>query len=258
MTSMIRIHIFIIAFILFNFNFIHSQVNTEVLRRSDLAPGLHNIAQLDFGMVSGNSEFLRLKTSFRSDYVSKKYYSFGVIQYQRGTKSQKKFINKGFIHLRSIRRLSDNFSGEVFVQKEFDDFILLRDRQLIGLGLRTSIFQADSTNQKVRLSLGNGAMWEKEKLSTTPISLTKIIRSTNYLSLQTRLNDLVNFNFVGYYQASLERWRDYRVLVQSSLGFNLTKSFMFQTNFNLRFDNEPPGSIKKCDLELTNGVKFSF
>jgi len=258
MTTHFKFQIFIAFLMLCVYRLGQSQVNTESLRKSDLSPGFHNTAQFDFGMVSGNSEFLRLKSSFRSDYVSKKYYSFGVIQYQRGTKSQKKFINKGFIHLRSIRRLTDRFSGELFVQKEFDDFILLQDRSLVGIGLRSSIFQTDSTNRKVRLFLGNGAMWEKEKLTTEPVPLTKIIRSTNYLSLQTRLNDLVSFNFVGYYQASLERWRDYRVLVQSSLGFNLTKSFMFQTNFNLRFDNEPPGSIKKCDLELTNGLKFSF
>jgi hypothetical protein len=64
MTSIIRIHIFILVFISFAYNFGFSQVNTAVLRRSDLTPGFHNTAQLDLGMVSGNSEFLILKTSF--------------------------------------------------------------------------------------------------------------------------------------------------------------------------------------------------
>lgn len=258
MTSIIRIHIFIIVFSLFIYKFSHSQVNTEVLRRSDLTPGFHHTAQLDLGMVAGNSEFLKLKTSFRLDFVCQHYYSFGVIQYQRGTKSQKKFINKGFIHLRNIRRLTDRFSGELFVQNEFDDFILLKDRNLAGGGLRTVLIQPDSTNQKLRLFLGNGAMWENEKLNTNPVSQTKIIRSTNYLSFQTRLNNMINLNFVGYYQVNLKSLRDYRILIESSLGFNVTKSFTFQTNFNLRFDNEPPATIKKYDLELTNGLRFTF
>jgi putative salt-induced outer membrane protein YdiY len=258
MTTRFKIQIFIAFLVLCIYQFGHSQVNTESLRKSDLSPGFHNTAQFDFGMVSGNSEFLRLKTSVRTDYVSQKYYSFGVIQYQRGTKSLQKFINKGFIHVRSIRRLTDRFSGELFVQKEFDDFISLKDRNLIGLGLRSSFFKPDATDRKVRLFMGNGAMWENEKLNTEPVSQTKIMRSTNYLSIQIRMNNLVNLNFVGYYQVNLQRYQDYRVLVESSLGFNLTKSFTFQTNFNLRFDNEPPGAIKKCDFELTNGVKFSF
>ena len=101
-------------------------------------------------------------------------------------------------------------------------------------------------------------MWENEKLHTTPVSQTKIIRSTNYISFQMRLNNMINIIFVGYYQVNLERLQDYRILVESSLGFNLTKSLTFQTNFNLRFDNEPPATIKKYDLELTNGLKISF
>ena len=106
MTLGIRTLVFIIAVILFLYNSIHCQVNTETLRKSDLAQGFHNTAQLDLAMVSGNSEFLKLKTGFRTDYISKKYYAFMVIQYQRGTKNQKKFINKGFIHLLNIRRFT--------------------------------------------------------------------------------------------------------------------------------------------------------
>lgn len=258
MTTQFKFQIFIAFLMLCVSRSGHSQVNTESLRKSDLSPGFHNIAQFDFGMVSGNSEFLRLKTSLRTDYVGKKYYSFGVIQYQRGTKSQKKFINKGFIHVRSLRRLTDHFNGELFVQKEFDDFISLKDRNLIGFGLRSSFFKPDSTDRKVRFFMGNGVMWETEKLNTEPVSETKIWRSTNYLSIRIRMNNLVSLNFVGYYQVNLQTYQDYRILVESALGFNLTKSFTFQTNFNLRFDNEPPGAIKKYDFELTNGVKFSF
>ncbi len=160
--------------------------------------------------------------------------------------------------MRSIRRFIGKFSGELFVQKEFDDFILLKDRNLVGGGFRTVLIQLDSTNKKLRLFLGDGAMWENEKLHTNPVSQTKILRSTNYLSFQMRLNNIININFVGYYQVNLERFRNYRILVEGSLGFNLTKSITFQTNFNLRFDNEPPKTIKKNDLELTNGLKFSF
>ena len=126
------------------------------------------------------------------------------------------------------------------------------------MGLRTALVQSDSTEKKLRLFLGNGAMLENEKLHTTPVSQTKIIRSTNYISFQMQLNNLINLIFVGYYQVNLERFQDYRILVESPLGFNLTKSLIFQTNLNLRFDNEPPMTIKKYDLELTMDWKFHF
>ena len=258
MTLGIRTLVFIIAVILFLYNSIHCQVNTETLRKSDLAQGFHNTAQLDLGMVSGNSEFLKLKTGFRTDYISKKYYAFMVIQYQRGTKNQNKFINKGFIHLRNIRRFTERFRGELFAQKEFDDFILLKDRNLIGGGIRTELVSRNTDKKNYRFFIGNGIMWENEKIRTSPVSETRIVRSTNYVSLQLHNKNRWNINFVSYYQLNLESVEDYRILMDSTFGFKLSNSFSFRTNFNYRYDNEPPPNIKKYDLELTNGISFSF
>jgi len=250
--------IFFIIYCLYSIKVSHAQVNTETLRKNDLQHGFHSTAMLNLGMVSGNSEFLKLKTGIRTDYVCQKYYLFGVIQYQRGTKNQKNFINKGFIHLRNILRFTDRFNVELFAQKEFDDFILLKDRNLIGGGIRTELLSRSADDKNYRFFIGNGGMWENEEIRTSPISETKIVRSTNYVSIQLQNNNHWNINFVNYYQFNLENVTDYRILMESTFGFKLTSSFSFQTNFNYRYDNEPPPNVKKYDLELTNGISFSF
>lgn len=235
-----------------------SQVNTERLRKSELTTGFNNSLNFDLAFVSGNSEFLKLKTGMRVDYQAKKYYSFGVIQYQRGLQKSRVFINKGFVHLRGVRIINKRFSGEVFFQKEFNDFILLKDRNLIGAGWRTALISQQNDGKNYQWFIGNGAMWENEQINTSPITETKIVRSTNYISLLFQKEKQWRANFVSYYQFNVKHWQDYRVLIESSFGFNLTRSLMFRTNFNLRYDNEPPPKIKNYDLEMTNGFSFSF
>lgn len=240
---------------------IFAQVNTEDMRKYDLSDGLYNSLQVDFGLVSGNSDFLKLKSSIRADFVSGKYYTFGVIQYQRGIQDDNLFINKAFGHLRGIQRLTRIFFGELFVQKEFNDFILLKDRNLIGGGLRTAVLFPYSTNEcshSIYCYIGNGLMWENEEIDTRPVSETKIFRSTNYISLRWQLDDRVDLAIVTYYQFHLSNLHDYRILFQSGLGFNITKSLAFKTSLNLRYDNEPPSNIKKYDLEINNGLRFDF
>ena len=195
-------------------------------------------------------------------FISARWRSF---QYVRGIQSDKVFINKGFVHLRHVHKLNRKvFKWELFVQKEFNDFILLLDRNLIGGGIRTTIVWNETGVKKsknyrfIRLYLGNGLMGEKETLDTSPVFETKIIRSTNYLSLRWQTAERVAMDIVSYFQFHLSNVNDYRVLFQGSFGFNITKSLVFRASLNLRYDSEPPLDVKKHDLELTNGIGFSF
>ena len=106
--------------------------------------------------------------------------------------------------------------------------------------------------------IGNGIMWEHEKLDLTPVSETNIFRSTNYITFNWKFEDRIHLNVVTYFQFNLERFEDHRFLLNSSLGFNITKSLIFKTTLNLRYDSEPPADLENHDLELTNGISFSF
>ena len=178
-----------------------AQVNTENLRKINLKNGFYGSLKLDYTLDSGNSNFSKIAAGFRSDFVSEKYYSFGVIQYQRGVQDKKDFINKGFIHLRLIRKFFPRFSGEFFLQKEFNQFIRLKDRNLVGAGIRNGVILPDSTRKYFNsfyTFIGIGIMWENEKIDLHPVKDTKIFRSTNYLSLRWVVNDHLDFNLVSY------------------------------------------------------------
>ena len=100
-----------------------TQINTENLRKNDLSHGFYTTLQFDISAVSGNSEFSKLTGSARTDWISKRLYIFGIMKYQRGIQANKVFVNKGFVHLRSIHRLKRFLYIEEFIQKEFNDLI---------------------------------------------------------------------------------------------------------------------------------------
>jgi hypothetical protein len=238
-----------------------AQVNTENLRRSGLEPGLSSLLSLDFGLDAGNSDFLNLEGGFRTDYVTGAFYFFGVLRYQRKLQNRRAFVNKGFIHLRGIRELTHRFSWEVFVQREFDDFILLKDRKLIGSGIRSRLTVSsggERTAVPLRMYAGTGLMWEDERLDTSPAREDHIVRSTNYLSLVWRVEERVHLGLVTYYQFHVSDLRDFRVLLENTFAFDLTGSLAFRMNLSLRYDHEPPPGVKSYDLELGNGLEFTF
>jgi len=238
-----------------------AQVNTERMRKTELKNGLSSSAKLDFGVISGNSDFLKLRGGLRSDFTSGKYYIFGVIDYSRGFQDDELFINKGFVHFRCIRELDRMFQLELFTQIEFDDFIKLRRRSLAGGGLRLTLLSGNDPGGRIQpfeLTLGTGYMWENEEIDTSPPTETSIFRSTNYISFTWRFDERVYLGAVTYYQVYLKDPGDYRVLVESGFGFDVTSSVTFRLTFGLRFDNEPPAGVRKHDLEINNGITFAF
>ncbi len=257
----VRYGVFLILFLLQSnqSNFIFGQVNTENMRKAELEKGLHGSVNLNYTLISGNSEYSEIAGGIRLDYVKEKFYTFAVVQYHRETEDRETFLNKGFAHFRWIYNYETNVKPEIFLQKEFSEFILLNDRNLIGAGLRfTIISEAIDEESKFKTYLGLGLMWEQEEIDTTPTQNTSLFRSTNYLSVQWVINELTSVNHVMYYQPYIQSTKDYRVLTQSALQVALTKYLTFKAAVNYRFDNQPPPEVKKYDLEVINGFSIAF
>lgn len=237
-----------------------AQVNIftgETMKQMQLNPGWYNNINLDLAYRSGNTELLTLRTRFRSDYLSKIYHGFVFGSLQQGRKSGVLFTNKGMVHGRIIRNLTNHILLESFVQKQFNESILLNDRNLVGGGVR---FAARSSKSRFNLYLGTGAMWEHERINDSKIGeiTTHIIRSTNYINWTAQLDKRISASATGYYQVHVRRVADYRVLFEGSIMFRLTTKLAFPFRVNFRYDSEPPTGIQKHDLEIFNGLSYTF
>lgn len=232
-----------------------AQVNTEAMRKSELKAGLTSTNSLNIQLTKGNSDYLIYKGQIRLDYINGKFHFFAISNLKRGEQKNKKFINKGFIHLRGVRSLSNKISTEVFAQVEYDDFIKLKRRKLGGIGLRILGFQKPGL---VTIHLGIGAMKEIETYTVVTEGKKDLLRSTNYLTANFSLNKIVDFFATGYYQLDVQSTSDYRILFDGGLAIKLFKNLIFSANVGYRFDNEPMPGIKTYDVNLINGISLRF
>lgn len=237
-----------------------AQVNIftgETMKQMRLESGFYNSIALDLTYRAGNTDLFTARTRFRSDYLTETYHSFIFGSLQQGRKSGAFFINKGMAHARIIRGLTQHVLVESFVQKQFNESILLSDRNLVGGGVR---FTSHPRNSRFNLYLGIGAMWEHERINDKERGniTTRIVRSTNYINWTGQLDERITTSATGYYQVYVRRFRDYRVLFEGSLTFRLTTKLTFPIRVNFRYDSEPPTGIRKHDVEIFNGLRYTF
>ncbi len=238
-----------------------AHVNSELLRKPDYESGWQNSFDLNFGLSSGNTEYLRFKTGYRFDLYLDKFYSFfmGSLDYKEGNKSL--ITHKGYGHFRVVYKSGHFINPEVFLQKEFNRFILLKDRELAGMGGRLHLIDIspDSLDKSsLDLFLGIGAMYEKESFSAPDVHTTRLIRSTNYLTLIWNMDNRSSLVMVNYFQFDIHNSNDFRDIGYLKFLFSLSTIVKFNVTINNRFDNSPPPGIKKNDLELTNGITVEF
>ncbi len=240
---------------------LYSQKNTEILRivKPD---GFYNLIDFEAGYHSGNSNYIKINGTYRLDYVAAPLQSFFIanIEYKEGNEIT--ITDNGFLHLRSMLKALPKFDVEVFLQKEYDDFIMLQDRQLAGIGIRYNpIFYkfGSDTSGLIDFNIATGIMYEYELFERENFSNTsELIRSTSYASLKIFLDKITNFSTVIYFQPSLEDKIDYRILNETRITFNIYKNFSIFINTVYRFDNRPRPTILNYDFELTNGISINF
>ena len=240
-----------------------AQVNIETQRRLDSKSGWYNSITFSLKYQSGNTDLLRFNTSLRSDYLVNKYHTFGIINFEQGKQGGKSYTDKGFIHLRGARSVTDHLGVEIFTQKQFNESILLQDRNLAGGGIRVSVLKQHAGTKDgtgLNLYLGVGAMWENETINDKQHGEvdTNIIRSTNYISAVWRINKRITIIGTGYYQPYLQRFSDFRVLSESRIEFHVTPTVSINTRLKLRYDSEPPTDVEAHDLEIVNGLSYKF
>ncbi len=251
---------YIILGLFATFSILQGQVNTEAMRSEENSDGFTNQFNLELGYEKANSEVLELATEYRLDYTKvNNFHSFMVINLENGYEKEndlpKNIItNKGFAHLRITKDFFSNYQMEVFTQYEFNEFLLLNDRYLLGTGLRIGLQKSELTNTHI----GIGLMVEKEIYDLSIENEKNLLRSTNYIKNNITLNSNIELSNTAYFQIASDDFNDYRILYDGGLDFHVNKSFAFTTELNYRYDNDPQGNLGHSYIQVSNGVSFNF
>jgi len=242
------------------FDSLAGQVNTEAMRSEDDRFGFSNQFSLDVGYEKVNSEVFELAAEYRLDYIKvNDFNSFMILNldngYEKENNSPKNIItNKGFIHLRTTKNVIRNYQMEVFTQYEFNKFLLLNDRYLLGAGVRIALQKSELANSYI----GIGLMVEKETYDLDSENEMNLLRSTNYIKNNIILSPNIDLSNTAYFQIASDDFNDYRILYDGGLYFHMNDFFAFTMELNYRYDNDPQGDLGNSYIQIFNGILIEF
>ncbi|MCB2205940.1 DUF481 domain-containing protein [bacterium] len=257
----LQLLLFLLPFFIILPAMLHAQVNTEKLRRDGEKTGVFFNTGVALGLVRGNSEFVSVEGDLRFDYVRTDNDNFVVLNYAFKEARQGKIANKGFLHGRSIWDVASALAVEGFAQAEFNEFLSLKNRDLLGAGARWKAIDLRDNDEKSRLEifLGIGAMFEHEEYDTSPAALRfDRMRSTNYLTLNWTPSDAAAATLIAYAQPLVENPEDVRIITDASVEWKIVAGLHFNVRCSWRYHSRPVTDVKRYDLELTNGLRLSL
>lgn len=256
-----RLALFMLAFVPV---IIYPQVNIERYYRDNTREGFMFSNAFGLNIASGNTNYLELTDRFRVDYNGPRTDYFTIVEYNLRTSSGQTSAHRGFIHFRTIHDLDEHavMMAEGYLQQQFDEFLLLRSRTLLGGGFRFNpVNLADSAwkaRAKMRLFVGTGVFLEHESYSTRPRQTISVMRSSSYLSLLWDPGKNFNINMVNYFQPALSDFNNYRYALNLSMSTPINERWLFIMSAEFFYRSEPVGGKKPNDLEIKNTFRFTL
>lgn len=236
-------------------------INTEALRDYSIDPGLHSSLSQAMELDIGNSKKWEIEFGVNLKYLDKtlrdsllpKQEVLFTLSYNTGEKNSEKNILNGFSHLRWTKYINPNIAFEIFAQHEFDNFVNLEKRQLIGSGIRIPFIYSKSES----FFIGTSIMYEYEILNNEDLSFNKY-RLNVYISYLHRFESRAIFNTGLYFQPELTHFSDYRINMQNALTFPLNQNLNFTFSNHIEYDHLPPNGVESFDLSFKNEISYHF
>lgn len=236
----------------------NAQVNTEPLRRKILAQRISTQLDASFAGRLGNTEGIQAGASGAIGFVAGEHFAFAIASGDYSQFNDTVQVAKTFAHLRYNYELTSWLWMEAFAQAQSDQFQRLKLRNLFGIGPRFGLFQ----DKDLRVFTGASLMFEREILNIDQAALdareVRVFRGSLYGAINYLPDDRIELSATAYLQPQVARVADVRVLLETAASFKLTKRFTAGISAILRYDSEPPTSVKRADFELKNTIGVSF
>jgi len=233
-------------------------LNVERLTQRE-TPGWHAGVEGSLDMARGNSDHTNLLAGVALGYRWPEEWLrlFAGMSYERDNDGS--VDNDRYLHLRYNHDWAERLQSFHFAQVQVNRTGVLRDRFLLGSGLRLRVAQTERTT----IDVGTGAMYEREGLDSARIRddhavLTNAMRMANLLVVHRRLRADVRFVGVAYLQPRYDDFGDTRALSDLSLLIALTNEVDLAVRWQWRHDTRPPGGVEPNDFSFTSGFTVAL
>jgi hypothetical protein len=241
---------------------VEAQINTEKYRKYYEKEGFLFNASTTLALKDGNTKYTAVRGTGRIDYNGKEFNYFIVGNFEYKSSSDKKIENQGFVHLRSMWNFAPRANLEAFAQRQYDEFIDLNARNLLGTGIKYALVQSRSLKDSTHtfdLNLSVGFMYETEEYNVDEqIVSVYLWRSTNFVSFDWLLKEKLNLTGVIYYQPAFADFSNYRLSAEAGLEVQIAKRLFLITSFTYRYISQPIAKVENFDLSLESGIRFQF
>jgi len=259
----------------------HGQVNIEKLRSEHHEDGFSGSLGLKTAFTQGNIDFADFGMTGHIEWKKGAHLFFWVTNGRFAAKrtqsdyaaepdislwdKEAHFSNSLLEHMRYNYTLADALWWEAYTQFEFNEFLLLDRRVLLGTGPRVALAQGDDGG----LWMGTAAMVESERLNPESIAASEAVdavnlRWSNYITGTWKPSDTTAWITTVYIQPRIDAFDDYRFSAETGLLFSITEHMKFTLDAKLRQDSTPPetapevAAIQSQDIRLGNSLKFTW
>lgn len=233
-------------------------VNVESAASRDAQEGIS--AELSGALLwsTGNTDVAQASGSIGLLYLDGPHRIFLSARAAYGLDKGETYVNNHFEHLRYRHRLGSLFSGEAFVQHEFDEFRRLQFRGLLGLGPRVELVFAEGWE----LALGTAWMLEIERISDDGApdagERERNYRWSNYLAMGGEIIEGIALTHTLYVQPRFDDFSDHRLLSESAAILGVKEWLAVRLAFTAAYDSRPPAEVDSLDTLFNTSLVFRF
>lgn len=228
-------------------------VNTEKQIAATPEEGTSGSVSGQWERKSGNSDYSTISFSAAVHHSFDQHTVSLLGNYKRGKQRDTVFLQNSFIHLRDRYRLSDSMSWETFLQRSHDKFRLWKSRDLLGSGPRLTLLRTPDW----QAHWGAAIMAEQETFTDSD-KTNNTTRMSTYLSLQAKISEQATYQTITYFQPELTKVDNRRLSHESTLAFAVSEDLSFTASLVVVYDSNPPETVEKQDLSVTNGLTVTF
>lgn len=238
--------------------------NIESQRLKPAPEGLSGEVSFKLDGKSGNSDEEDLGLSGRANYKQQQNLWFVIASKEYGETNDVKDTDKSFLHGRWVHEHNNKLAGEAYVQYQDNEFTRLVSRYLAGGGARYTLVAQPN---KLNLAIGAGAFYVKEHQDLdTYNEKSDYLRFNSYASYKQQINDHVSVVATGYYQPRASDFKDFTILLNTSLYAKLSEQLKLQLSLNVTHDSQPPSNneadpvidVEHTDTEYSLSLVYEF
>jgi len=258
----LKIVLFSFASVLALVGSIEAQIINTLRGFDDEEPGWSGGIAGGVAYADGNTEYFEFELDGRIQHQTDRHRLRAIGIDMRRTALGVEVAEARMGHLRHNFRVWSRLSTIAFVQGQYNPFLRIESRVLVGGGARLEIFRGNLW----RSAIGATVMRETEELTapdtdqSPPSSQapTTKYRFNYFLTLYRVEKKGLDIDIWGFYQPLVDDFKDARTSAAASVRVDIVGGLYLFSSYVVRHDDSPPVGVKELDSMMRSGLGWSF